>query len=257
MKNLAGNSVSIFLFRFVLQNNAISFVLNEAIAEDLYPETEKEMHPLVHACCETLLRYRTLCSGDTIMDGNILVDGCFEVMLSKGLGKHFKEQEKQNLFNDAHEIAKLLMDVMDRRSKEQKLGNYPGPQPVHGKNGPTEATSKGLEDLGKRKELWEELLFGTPPINPRLKRLSPDQLPDKVMAKRSYDHRGHCISFEHKSMGELGKIILTDIDGKSHLLQAEVAKGELETFEKRQKIFKETVAIIEAGLRGVSEPQNA
>ena len=36
LKNLAGNDVSIFLFRFELSGNGISFVLNEAIAADMY-----------------------------------------------------------------------------------------------------------------------------------------------------------------------------------------------------------------------------
>jgi hypothetical protein len=130
MKNLAGNSVSIFLFRFVLRKNAISFVLNESIAEDMYPEIDEQIQPLFQACGETLMRYKHLSQGDTIMDGNILLDGCFEVMLSKGLGSHFAEREKKNLFNDAHEIANLLMEVMDRRTKELEQGVYPGPQPV-------------------------------------------------------------------------------------------------------------------------------
>ena len=130
MKNLAGNDVSIFLYRFVLRKNGISFVLNESIAEDMYPEIEEQTQPLVHASCETLMQYRHLCRDEAIMDGNILVDGCFEVMLSKGLGKHFVEREKQILFNDANEIAKLLMEVMDRRTKELEQGTYPGPQPI-------------------------------------------------------------------------------------------------------------------------------
>ncbi len=47
MKNLAGNDVSIFLFRFELQENALSFVLNETIAEDLYPDTQT---PRLNCC---------------------------------------------------------------------------------------------------------------------------------------------------------------------------------------------------------------
>jgi hypothetical protein len=58
LKNIAGNDVSIFLYRFELRGNAIDFVLNEAIAEDMYPDIDEKMKPLIHACCETLLRYR-------------------------------------------------------------------------------------------------------------------------------------------------------------------------------------------------------
>ena len=84
VKNLAGNDVSIFLFRFELRGNGIDFVVNQAIAADMYPEVDEKLKPLAHACCETLLRYRHLSVSNTIMDGNILATGAFEVMLSKG-----------------------------------------------------------------------------------------------------------------------------------------------------------------------------
>jgi hypothetical protein len=38
LKNIAGNDVSIFLYRFELRGNGIDFVLNEAIDEDMYPD---------------------------------------------------------------------------------------------------------------------------------------------------------------------------------------------------------------------------
>jgi len=117
--NLAGHQVSIFLFRFVVRKNTIKFDLNEIIAKDMYPDIEEQMQPLAQACGETLLRYKHLCKNDTLMDGSILVDGCFEVMLSKGFGKHFVESEKQSLFNDAHKISNLLQEVMRRRTIEE------------------------------------------------------------------------------------------------------------------------------------------
>lgn len=119
MKNLAGHPVSIFLFRFDITHNGISFVVNEAIAEDMYDDIDQKIKPLAHACCLTLSRYKDRSIGNTIMDGNILTDDCFEVMLSTGLGKYFIEVEKQKLFDDAHAIANLLLDVMDRRTKER------------------------------------------------------------------------------------------------------------------------------------------
>ena len=67
MKNIAGNEVSIFFYRFELRDNAIEFVLNEAIAEDMYPNIDEKMKPLVHACCETISRYRHLSVSNTIM----------------------------------------------------------------------------------------------------------------------------------------------------------------------------------------------
>jgi hypothetical protein len=60
LKNVAGNAVSIFLFRFELSGNGINFVLNEAIAADMYPDVDEKLKPLAHACGETLLRYKHL-----------------------------------------------------------------------------------------------------------------------------------------------------------------------------------------------------
>jgi hypothetical protein len=122
LKNIAGNEVSIFLFRFELRGRGIDFVLNEGIAADMYQEVDEELKPLAHACCETLLRYRNLSVSNTIMDGNFLKSGEFEVMLSKGLGRHFTEDEKARLFQDAKRIADLLATVMDRRTQELKQG---------------------------------------------------------------------------------------------------------------------------------------
>ena len=59
-----------------------------------------------------------------MMDGNILATGEFEVMLSKGLGRHFVEEEKQQLFQDAKNIADLLVEVMDRKTQESKDGQH-------------------------------------------------------------------------------------------------------------------------------------
>lgn len=123
MINLAGHPVSIFLYRFVLRKNAISYVLNESIAEDMYPDIDEKVQPLVHACSETLLRYRQFCRGDTIMDGNILTDGYFELMLGKGLGAHFNDKEKQNLFNDVGGLGKIVLigAGLDRTLLEAEL----------------------------------------------------------------------------------------------------------------------------------------
>jgi hypothetical protein len=122
LKNIAGNDVSIFLFRFELRSAGIDFVLNESIAADMYQDVDEKMKPLVHACCETLLRYRHLSISNAIMDGNFLVTGEFEVMLSKGLGRHFAKDEKERLFQDAKNISDLLAAVMNRRTQELKKG---------------------------------------------------------------------------------------------------------------------------------------
>lgn len=242
MKNLAGHDVSIYLFRFVLRKSAISFVLNEAIAEDLYPESERQLQPLVQACSETLLRHKTHCQANTIMDGNILTDGYFEVQLSPGLGKHFDPREKQALFHDANEIAQLLMAVMDRRTQEMEQGTYPGPQAVINQIQRTGTPNAGLEALGQ-KHHQDTLGEGHPP--PYLARLTPDDLPPGVVARRSYDHRGHCIAFEHTTFGLLGRIILIDRGGET-LLEAEISQEHPQYLTQKRQIFEAILAVIDA-----------
>ena len=254
MKNLAGHDVSIFLFRFVLRKNAISFVLNEGIAEDLYPQTETQLQPLVQACSETLLRYKERCLGETIMDGNILLDGDFEVMLSPGLGKHFAEREKQNLFNDANKIAELLMDVMKRRSKELKEGTYPGPQAFTHKIGRSGMANEGLEALGKERQRAEKFAR-QPSQRPGLMPLTPADLPEGVVATPSYDHRGHCLAFTHETLGYLGKIVISAI-GAETLMEAELSKENPQHLGQKKAVLEEIIAVIEAGFRNIPARKN-
>jgi predicted XRE-type DNA-binding protein len=118
IKNLAGNDVSIFLYRFELLPYGIDFVVNEVIAADMYPDIAVQLTPLAHKCCEILTRYRDLSISDTIMDGSILTTNEFEVMLSKGLGIHLFHDEKMRLFKYAEDLADLLIKVISRRAKE-------------------------------------------------------------------------------------------------------------------------------------------
>ena len=249
LKNLAGNDVSIFLFRFEIHGNAISFVINQEIGMDMYDDVDEKLKPLAHACCETLSRYRHLSVSDTIMDGNILDTGEFEVMLSRGLGRHFAENEKQLLFQDAKNIADLLNEVMVRRTKEEKEGK---PQEATYKDfsQSPKKIKKGLEELGNAKRLQAELqwLAQGQQVRPGLKQLQPEDLPPGVTAARGYDHRGHCLIFEDKTLGELGKIVLVKIGEGRMLIQAELYKGqenlEAPLVQKKKQIFEKIVATV-------------
>jgi len=250
VKNLAGNDVSIFLFRFALTGNGITFVLNEAIAADMYPDLDEKLKPLAHACCETLSRYRHLSVSNTIMDGNILATGEFEVMLSKGLGRHFVEDEKQQLFQDAKHIADLLAAVMDRRTKEEKEGKQQSKsRKPHAQN--TKKIKKGLEKLGQAKRLQAELqgVVEGKQVRPGLKQLRPEDLPAGVTTTRGYDHRGECYLFEHKTLGELGKIVLITMSEGKMVLQAELYEGqenvESSLVQKKKNVFEKVVATID------------
>lgn len=255
LKNIAGNEVSIFLFRFELRGSGIDFVLNETIAADMYPDVDEELTPLVHACCETLLRYKHLSVSNTIMDGNLLATGGFEVMLSKGLGRHFAQDEKERLFQDAKNISDLLATVMDRRTQELKQGKQPLPPPIDHQPNPTKI-KKGLEKLGKTKHHQAKLqwLAEGRPLRPGLRQLRPEDLPPDVSASSGYDHRGHCYIFEHKKLGELGRIVLIQVREQEMLMHAELYTGSEQqqstTAKKKKALFEQVVATVNAGFEG-------
>jgi hypothetical protein len=257
LKNIAGNDVSIFLFRFELRgSNGIDFVLNEAIAEDMYPDIDEKMKPLVHACCETLLRYRHLSVSNTIMDGNFLVTGEFEVMLSKGLGQYFAHDEKQRLFQDAKNIADLLGKVMDRGTQELEKGIPRNLPPIEHTPNPRKI-KKGLEKLGKTKHQQAKLqwLAEGVQVRPGLRQLRPEDLPPDVTASSGYDHRGLCYVFEHKKFGELGRIVMIKAGEQEMLMQADLyigqEKPESTIVKKKKAIFEEVFATVNACFDGL------
>lgn len=249
MKNIAGNDVSIFLFRFELRGKGIDFVLNEAIAEDMYQDSDVKLKPLVHACCETLLRCKHLSVSNTIMDGNILATGEFEVMLSKGLGQHFAHDEKGRLFQDAKNISDLLSVVMERRTQELKKGKQQSLSSIEYTTNPRKI-KKGLEKLGKTKHLKAKMqwLAEGRQLRPGLRQLHPDDLPPDVTASSGYDHRGFCYIFEHKKFGELGRIVLIKVSEKEMLMQAELYKGqekqESTIAKKKKEIFEKVITTV-------------
>lgn len=255
LKNIAGNDASIFLFRFELRGSGIDFVLNETIAADMYQDVDEELKPLVHACCETLLRYQHLSISNTIMDGHFLATGGFEVMLSKGLGRHFAQDEKERLFQDAKNISDLLATVMDRRTQELKQGKQRSPPPIERPPNPRKM-KQGLEKLGKTKHRQANLqwLAEGRPLRPGLRQLRPEDLPPDVTASSGYDHRGHCYNFEHKKLGELGRIVLIQLREQEMLMQAELYQGqekqESTAAKERKAIFENVVATVNAGFEG-------
>jgi hypothetical protein len=231
------------------QDTADNFVLNQQIASDMYEDVDEKLKPLAHACCETLLRYKHLSVNNTIMDGNLLDTGEFEVMLSKGLGGYFADDEKQQLFQDAKSIADLLIEVMDRRTKEEKEGKQQSPS--H-RRSPQRAKpiEKGLEALGQAKRIQAELqwIAEGQRLRPGLKQLRPEDLPPGVKAARGYDHRGHCLIFAHETLGELGKIVLIKIREGKMLLQAEIYKGPDDMpallVQKKKHVFEQIVTTV-------------
>jgi hypothetical protein len=183
------------------------------------------------------------------MDGNILATGEFEVMLSKGLGRHFAPDEKERLFRDAKNISDLLAMVMNRRTQEPEKGKQRNPPPTGHPPSPKQL-KKGLEKLGKAKRLQEELQWFAEgrQLRPGLRQLRPGDLPPDVSASSGYDHRGHCYIFEHKKLGELGRIILIKIREQEMFMQAELYKGQekQESIAAKKKIFDKVIATVNA-----------
>jgi hypothetical protein len=76
----------------------------------------------------------------------------------------------------------------------------------------------------------------------------PENLPPGVRASRGYDHRGHFVIFERKTLGELGKIVLSNMHDGHMLIQAELYKGqeneESSLIQKKKDVFGKIVATV-------------
>ncbi|MGI9920459.1 hypothetical protein [Vibrio owensii] len=240
MKNLAGNEAMLFLFRFECRESGISFVLNEGIAEDMYIDISARLQPLVHACCETLLRYRSRCQGNIIMDGHILLDGDCELMLFPGLGQVIQEAKKRALFDDARTIAQQLLTIMERREQEYEKGAAPAAAFPLSKL-PASIPHTGLEALGQQKR--RRAASPEPGATPTL--LSPDDLPKGVQATMSYDHRGYCLGFSHRTLGYLGKLVAHEVDGET-VLAAELFNDDMTCLESKQTVMEAILTTITA-----------
>ena len=83
---------------------------------------------------------------------------------------------------------------------------------------------------------------------PGLQQLRPEDLPPGVTAARGYDHRGHCVIFAHKTLGELGKIVLVEMHDGHMLVQAELYNGQEDVksplVQKKKEVFGKIVATV-------------
>jgi hypothetical protein len=185
------------------------------------------------------------------MDGNILATGGFEVMLSKGLGRHFAPDEKERLFQDAKHISDLLATVMDRRTREPTQGEQRNLPPMEPAQNPG-AIKKALEKLGEAKRLRDksQWLAEGGQLRPGLRRLRPEDLPPGVTASAGYDHRGTCYVFEHRKLGELGRIVLSQVRERETLMKAELYEAQEKqasvVAKKKRELFKKVVAAVSA-----------
>ena len=138
---------------------------------------------------------------------------------------------------------------MDRKTQELKEGKQVSPPHRLSAQRPKKI-KKGLEELGHAKRLqaeWQWLAEGQQG-RPGLKQLRPEDLPPGVRASRGYDHRGHCVTFEHETLGELGKIVLSNMHDGQMLIQAELCKGQVNEesplVQKKKDVFGKIVATV-------------
>ena len=103
-----------------MRDNGIDFILNEGIAEDMYPEYELMLQPLVKSTCETLMMYKYFSKCNPILSCRILDSNELEVMLSEGLGQYIDAYTKnQIIFENAKLIAEILGKVMGNFSNSE------------------------------------------------------------------------------------------------------------------------------------------
>jgi hypothetical protein len=144
---------------------------------------------------------------------------------------------------------------MDRRTQELKKGEQRNSLPIKRPQSPRKI-KKGLEELGKTKRLQAELqwLAEGGQLRPGLRQLRPEDLPPDVTASSGYDHRGHSYIFEHKKLGELGRIVLIKTREQEMLMQAELYKGqekqESTLTKEKMEIFEKVVATVNACFNG-------
>lgn len=110
----------IFLYRFDIKGNGLDFVLNEAIAEDMYDDVHERLIPHVEAAGNLLNFYKRKSISNTVMHMVIHDDNHLEVKLSTGLGQHIDFITKQVIFDHAEKMGNLCCEVMNRRTLESR-----------------------------------------------------------------------------------------------------------------------------------------
>ncbi|MFC7440391.1 hypothetical protein [Laceyella putida] len=108
----------IFLFRFDKARDGLDFILNQAIAQDMYPDIHEKLIPLVELTGQALSPYKIHSTRNTVMEFIIDDSNQMEVKLSPGLGQYIDPQIKEDIFTISKRIADLCVEVMNRRTLE-------------------------------------------------------------------------------------------------------------------------------------------
>ena len=90
----------------------------------MYVDIDVLLGSFVERCSQILHKYKQYFPNEILLDGCILMDGCLELMLSKGMGEYFTMADKDTLFKNAKAISELLMEVMERRGSSFPPTSY-------------------------------------------------------------------------------------------------------------------------------------
>jgi len=115
MKNLRGNDIYIFLFRFVVNLDGVTCELNQGILADMTPDIERLIQPHIHFCCVKLMALKVPQQGEILLDGHFVGNGVLEIALNQAIEHKLSVQEKLALQFDAKQIADYLTELMNRR----------------------------------------------------------------------------------------------------------------------------------------------
>lgn len=230
MKTLLGSEITIYLLEVKRKGSGLEMFINDVISEDMLEIDHKDVKFIGNSCLETLSRYKHLTNSNILMDVHLVEDG-MEVNLPQGFGKHIPDKEKTSLFDDAAKIGNLLIDVMDRDES-------PGAE--------FEAMvreSAQDEWQGENEEYSIELQKEFSGY----KQVTPDILPEGIVASRGRDHRGYCLIIDHEDHGYLGRLIITPHSTEHSQMLSEVPE-EVMNDEIKFDIFKNTLEKLETGM---------
>jgi len=111
---------------------------------------------------------------------------------------------------------------------------------------------RGNVRLGRQKHQEaksDSLAEGWQP-RPGLRQLRPEDLPLGVTVSSGYDHRGLCYVFQHRKLGEVGRIVFSQIAEQEMLLEAEIYNGpekpDSAAAKRRREIFEKVVSAVSA-----------
>lgn len=102
----------IFLYQFDVKENGIHFVLNEQLADDIFPQYDVLLRPLVMSLAETLQLYYSVSRNSTLLTSHIRDNGEIGVVLNQELEHCIDGYTKDYMIlKNGKRIADILIEV--------------------------------------------------------------------------------------------------------------------------------------------------